>query len=132
MVYQHWNARCTDALWLSFFAMGALDFFLLRKTVGPKVPKFFKPLYFVGKYIGVPMLSFKAMDRYLDIETDFVDCAKHYNFGYEDFEAGLAVFEKAKIVNKLDLLLEQRGEFDMSQLDGIDLDYAREDSTVIE
>jgi len=105
MIYHHWYHTCNNALVGSLIGTGVLDFFLLRKLVGPRVPKFFKPLYFVFKYLGVPMLAFKATDVYLNIEEDFLECAKHYNFGYEDFEEGLAVFEKAKIVNKLDLLL---------------------------
>lgn len=45
-----------------------LDFFVLRKIVGPKVPSFFKPLYFVFKYAGVPMLAYKGTSDYLNIE----------------------------------------------------------------
>ena len=102
-----------------------MDFFLLRKFVGPKIPKFFKPLYFVMKYAGVPMISYKITNDYLDIEQDFIDCAAHYNFGYDDFEQALSIFEKAKIANKLDLLLKERGDFDLSQLDSIELDYVK-------
>jgi hypothetical protein len=39
----------------------------------------------------------------------------------------MGIFEKAKIVNKLDLLLKERGDFDMSQLDNIELDYSKDE-----
>lgn len=127
LVYKRWSVMCNNALFGTIVGMGALDFFFLRKSVGPKVPKFLKPVYFLFKYIGMPMISFKLTDLYLNIEEDFLDCAGHYNFGYEDFEQAMAIFEKAKIVNKLDLLLEQRGDFDMSQLDNIELDYSKDE-----
>jgi hypothetical protein len=86
LVYQRWNDMCNNTLYGSFLGVCALDFLVLRKTIGPKVPKFVKPLYFLFKYVAVPMVSFKMMDNYLNIEEDFVECAAHYNFGYEDFE----------------------------------------------
>ena len=132
LVYANWYAQCNNAIWGSLIGTSVLDFFVLRKFVGPKVPKFFKPLYFLAKYVGVPLCSYKAMDEYLDIEQDFIDCAGHYNFGYEDFEQALGLFEKAKIANKLDLLLKERGDFDLRQLDNVDLEYMRQGGQAIE
>jgi hypothetical protein len=128
LVYTNWYYKCNNALWGSFAATAVLDLLVLRKTVGPKVPKFFKPIYFLFKYVGVPLLSYQATNKYLDIEKDFIAAAEEYNFGYEDFEQALAIFEKAKIVNKLDLLLKERGNFDFSQLDNIELEYNRDEA----
>ena len=132
LVYVDWYNKCNNALWGSFIGVAVLDFFVLRKHVGPKIPSFVKPLYFVAKYAGVPMLSYKLTNDYLNIEQEFLDCAAHYNFGYEDFENALSIFEKAKIANKLDLLLEQRGDFDLKQLDSVELSYSISTKTALE
>jgi hypothetical protein len=68
VVYADWYFKCNNAIWGSFVGMAALDFLVLRKVVGPKIPKFFKPLYFVAKYLVTPMLAYKGMDNYLNIE----------------------------------------------------------------
>lgn len=82
----------------SFFGVGILDFFLLRKTIGPKIPKFIKPAYFLLKYIGTPLVAYKLMDNYVDLEGSFLEAAEHYNFGFEQFEGAMAIFEKAKLL----------------------------------
>lgn len=68
VVYSHWYATCNNAIYGSLIGTAVLDFFVLRKLVGPKVPKFVKPVYFLAKYFGVPMLAYKFTNDYLNIE----------------------------------------------------------------
>jgi hypothetical protein len=68
LVHLDWYNKCNNAIWGSFIGTAVLDFFVLRKFVGPKVPSFLKPLYFIFKYAGIPMLAYKGANDYLNIE----------------------------------------------------------------
>ena len=64
--------------------------------------KHFRPLIWVGKYIGAPLLGYGICKYYCcrDIEKTFKDAVDKYNFGYEDYTKAMDVLENVFKVGK--------------------------------
>ena len=128
--FGEWSVTTMTTFNAALVSMVVLDLFLLRKRVGPKIKPTLKPLYWLAKYFAVPMLAWKAADVYVDMDSVFFSMAEKYQFGLEDYERTMLIFEKAKIAGKFDQLMEQRGNFDFSQLEEVDLEYIIDKKTV--
>lgn len=81
--------------------------------------KNFRALAFLIKYAFWPMVGFRLMDSYLDIEEHYKQAALKYNFGYEDFSQAMGIFERAKLAGLLDELLVERAKFDFKKLENV-------------
>lgn len=81
--------------------------------------KNFRFLAFLVKYAFWPMVGFKLMDNYLDVEEHYKQAAIKYNFGYEDFSQAMGIFERAKLAGLLDELLVERTKFDFKKLENV-------------
>lgn len=110
-----------------YSAMGtAVAIFIADKFIAPKLfptrplrMERFRILAFGAKYILCPLIAYKAMDNYLNLEDEFMNCALKYNFNYDDFSQAMGVFERAKLLGCLDDLLKQRADFDFRRLEAV-------------
>lgn len=100
----------------SFFSVLFIDQVALRFALPNFRIPYLRPLVFLGKYLGVPLLTFKYCQSYLckDIDETFQTVAKKYNFSYEDYNSVIDILERAERAGRLDELLEKRSKFDWS------------------
>jgi hypothetical protein len=81
--------------------------------------KNFRFLAFMVKYGFWPLVGFRLMDNYLDVDEHFKQAAIKYNFGYEEFSQAMGIFERAKLAGLLDELLVERSNFDFKKLENV-------------
>ena len=76
----------------------------------------FRGLVFVGKWFTGAMIGNRLMHYYHPLNGIMKDLTVKYNFGYDDFNWAMDIYEQAWRGGKLDELLEQREDFDWEQL----------------
>ena len=52
----------------------------------------------------------------VDLDDEYDSIVKKYNFSFQDYNDAMDIFERAFSVDKLEELLDQREEFDWSQV----------------
>jgi hypothetical protein len=79
--------------------------------------KRFRGLVFVGKWLGGAMIGNRLAHLWHPLPTIIHDQTIKYNFGYEEFNWAMDIYEQAWRVGKLEELLEKRDGFDWEQLE---------------
>ena len=102
----------------SFFTVLFIDQVALRFAMPSFRIPYLRPLVFLGKYLGVPLLTFKYCKNSLckDIDETFQEIANKYNFSYADYNNVIDILERAERVGRLDELLEKRSKFDWADV----------------
>lgn len=81
----------------------------------PRYPRF-RGVIFCGKYLLMPFIGNRIGHWFSPLHGLMRDMTIKYDFGYEDFNWAMDIYETAWKVGLLDELLEQREEFDWNRV----------------